>query len=292
MSRRVVTLPDRGHLLVATDLQGNLRDFCAIERIFEERRARHEDTILVITGDLVHGPELSQEEWPDYLGTYYMGDSPGVLHRAKALQSRHPGHVHYLLGNHEHAHVGGPVVSKFFPDEAERLESLLGVQGAAVMRSWIASWPLSVIAPRCGLAMTHAAPHASISSQADLERLPLEILTGEAVTIEERTTLLSLLWARSTSAERARSFLSALDERLAVAVYGHDVAPTGFAIDQEPMLCISTSFGCFDGDKLYLSWDLARRAESAEQVARQGLRPLYPDERPVHRTLACRPSAP
>ena len=85
MSRRVVTLPDRGRLLVATDLQGNIRDFCAIERIFEEQRARNKDTILVITGDLVHGPELSQDEWPDYLGTYYVGDSPGLLHRAKAL---------------------------------------------------------------------------------------------------------------------------------------------------------------------------------------------------------------
>jgi hypothetical protein len=187
--------------------------------------------------------------------------------------------------------VGGPVVSKFFPDEAERLESLLGVRGATVMRSWIASWPFSAIAPHCGLAMTHAAPHAGIASQGDLERLPLEILADETVTIEDRNTLLSLLWARSTSAERARSFLSALDQDLSVAVYGHDVAPTGFAIDQEPMLCISTSFGCFDGDKLYLSWDLARRAESAEQVARQGLQPLYPDERPVHRTLVCRPAS-
>ena len=45
----------------------------------------------------------------------------------------------------------------------------------------------------------------------------------------------------------------------------------------------STSFGCFDGDKMYLDWDLATRPSSAAEAARDGLRLLYPTSMPVHR---------
>jgi hypothetical protein len=75
----------------------------------------------------------------------------------------------------------------------------------------------------------------------------------------------------------------ALDPEARVAIYGHDVARAGYAVEREPLLCVSTSFGCFDGDKLYLEWDLACPAESARDVAKQGLRALHPGIAPVHR---------
>ena len=145
--RRVLTLPDRGKLIVATDLQGNVTDFDRLATIFERAASEPGGAILVITGDLVHGPELAEADWPDYLGTYYRGDSRTVLERAYALAGRHPGKVHYLLGNHEHAHVGGPVVAKFFPDEARRLEELLGDDGTARMRAWLRTWPFAAATP-------------------------------------------------------------------------------------------------------------------------------------------------
>jgi hypothetical protein len=282
--RRVVTLPDRGKLVVATDLQGNYKDFCAVEGLFEREAEGPNGAVLVVTGDLVHGPELEQDEWPEYLGSFYHGDSPAVLDRARALQRRHPGRVHFLMGNHEHAHVGGPVVAKFFPDEAERLEYLLGPDGSAAMREWLEEWPFVAIAPTSGIALMHAAPHASIHSASDLDRLPLDVTAMDPVDVEARTTLLSLLWARSTTSERAGAFLRALDPKLTVAVYGHDVAPAGHAIDREPLLCVSSSFGCYDGDKVVLVWDLAERVESAADLARRGLRRLYPRAPSIHRT--------
>lgn len=239
--------------------------------------------MLVVTGDLVHGPEIGEAEWPKHLGAYYHGDSPGVLALAQELRDRYPGRVHFLLGNHEHAHIGGPVVSKFFPNEAERLEELLGEAGTRAFRAWIATWPFVAIAPSAGLAMMHAAPHAPIRSVTDLDELPLTLPPEEDLELDCRSMMIALLWARTTSSDRARAFLRALDERLSVAVYGHDVAHQGYAIDREPLLCVSTSFGCHDGDKLYLSWDLSRRATSAAEVAEQGLLPLYPDAAPVHR---------
>ncbi len=281
--RRVIELPDRGRLIVATDLQGNLRDFCAVERLFEQALREPEGAVLVVTGDLVHGPEISERDWPEHLGSYYHGDSPAVLRRARELWERHPDHVHFLLGNHEHAHVGGPVVSKFFPDEAERLETLLGEDGTATFREWISSWPFVVFAPHAGLMMMHAAPHAAIESRKTLEDLPLEVPGEDDLELDGRSTIIALLWARTASADRARSFMRAIHPRLTVTVYGHDVAHAGYAIDREPLLCVSSSFGCHDGDKLVLSWDLGRRAHSAEEVARLGLVPLYPEAAPVHR---------
>jgi hypothetical protein len=279
----VLTLPSEGRLIMATDLQGNVRDFQAIEKVFEDALQKPGGAILVVTGDLVHGPELKASDWPEHLGSFYHGDSPELIARARALADRHPGRVHFLLGNHEHAHVGGPVVSKFFPDEAERLESLLGSDGTRELRAWIETWPFVAIAPSAGIAMMHAAPHAPIASTRDLERLSLTGETEDPNDLDGRSTMIALLWARTTSSDRARSFLRALDDRLTVAVYGHDVAHRGYAIDREPLLCVSTSFGCHDGDKLYLSWDLSMRAESARHVAEVGLLPLYPEAAPVHR---------
>jgi hypothetical protein len=175
------------------------------------------------------------------------------------------------------------VVSKFFPNEAERLESLLGAEGTESLRAWIASWPFVAVAPQAGIAMMHAAPHAPIDSAEDLERLPLASDASDPNDLDGRAIIIALLWARTTSADRARSFLRALDDRLSVAVYGHDVAHRGYAIDREPLLCVSTSFGCHDGDKLYLSWDLSCRAQSAAHVASVGLLPLYPESPRVHR---------
>jgi hypothetical protein len=281
---RVANLPDRGRLIVATDLQGNLPDWEAVERTFERCHAERGPAVLVVTGDLVHGPDLSEDEWPDYLGSYYRDASTELLARARSLQARHPGRVHYLLGNHEHAHVGGPIVAKFFPDEAERLEVLLGREGARGMREWLREWPFVAAARSAGLVMLHAAPHVPISSVEDLEELPIEgVFDGDDVDPLVRERVAALFWSRTTSTERATSFLRAIDPGAKVAIYGHDVARAGYAIDREPLLCISTSFGCYDGDKLLLEWDLSRRAESATQVAQLGLRPLHPDAPPVHR---------
>ena len=55
---RVVELPDRGRLIVGTDLQGNVADFERLEEAFREANEEHPDgATLVITGDMVHGPE-------------------------------------------------------------------------------------------------------------------------------------------------------------------------------------------------------------------------------------------
>ena len=283
MSRvdRVVRLPDRGRLIIATDFQGNLEDYLRVEELFEAAAAGPDGAVLVVTGDLVHGPEIPKSAWPSYLGTFYRGDSATLLLRAQQLQERHPGRVFFLLGNHEHAHIGGPVVSKFFPDEARRLEHLLGARRAEEVREWLRSWPLGAIATKAGIVLSHGAPNACIRSAADLEAIAYAAPNGEEDFVDE--LLVDLLWARTASSERAREFMRVLDGGLQVAVYGHDVAREGFAIDREPLLCLSTSFGCCDGDKMYLDWDLSTPVGSARELAERGLELLYPDAAAVFR---------
>src|SRR5262249_10970672 len=128
--------------------------------------------------------------------------------------------------------------------------------------------------------------HARIAGPQDIEQLPLDdFFDVSPDDMVPYSTLASLLWARTTTSERAYAFLRALDPSARVAVYGHDVARAGFAIDREPLLCVSTSFGCFDGDKLYLEWDLAEPANSAAETAARGLRALYPHAPPMHRDV-------
>ncbi len=280
---RVIDLPDHGLLLVATDLQGHLPDFRRLAEVFERAQAERGDVTLVLTGDLVHGPELDPHEWPDHLGSYYLGESVEVLEEAADLQKRYPGRVHYLLGNHEHAHIGGPIVGKFFPDEAARLEELLGSERTAWVREWLASWPLVAVAARARLCLLHGAPQAVITGRHDIERLSLEALgPGGVSDPTARSILGALLWARSATGERARAFLRALGPTLSTAIQGHDVVREGFVVEDTTHLCVSSSFGCHDGDKLYVAWELSEPAISALDVARRGLRRLWPGADPVH----------
>jgi len=279
-SRRLVELPDSGRLIVGTDLQGNLKDFRRLASIFRRASDEAGDAHLVVTGDLVHGPEIPPHHWPDYLGTYYQADSVGVVDLARELEREHPGRVHYLLGNHEHAHIGGPVVSKFFPNEAARLEDLLGEERTSLFQAWLRDWPLVAVARKARVLMVHGAPNAVISDPDELDHVCVD--AGDGVVDE---LLAELLWARTASTPRARAFLEVFDAELKVALYGHDVAREGFAIDREPLLCLSTSFGCFDGDKLYLEWDLSQPCGSAADLAARGLKPLWPDAAPVYRSV-------
>jgi Calcineurin-like phosphoesterase len=251
---RVLILPRQGVLLAATDLHGHLRDFRAVVARFQELGDNGVDPQLMFCGDLVHGPSIGEDAWPEHLGTYYEDQSRELLDEAAHLERTFRGRVHYLLGNHEHAHLGGPRLDKFHPDEAAHLENRYGVGEFEPVRRWIAGWPWVAVAPAAGLVLTHAAPHAQITSPADLDAVRLD--GYEHVALHDMAAagpLGALLWARTTTSERAHSCLHALDPGARVAVFGHDPVREGHLIEHEPLLCLSTSFGCHDGDKVFLS---------------------------------------
>lgn len=270
---RVLQLPASGTLLVCTDLQGNLGDF---EQMVRHFRAAGDDAVLVLTGDLVHGPDQATvDAWPEHLGTPYTDQSPALVEAFLAEQARAPGRVHCLLGNHDHAHVGGPVTRKFHPDERAALEARLDAAGVERLRALIRTFPLAAVAP-CGVALLHAAPSAPIRCAADLETLAL---TGYEEMdfrdfLAQSEVLGPMLWSRMAKPDQARAFAQALG--CSLSIFGHDVVREGYAADSKEQLCVSTSFGCLDSAKVYVRLDLAGRYRSVDDL-REGveLRKLY-----------------
>src|SRR5215467_7960370 len=206
---RVLRLPDHGRLLVCTDLQGCLRDFERIVQIFEQTLLDYQgDAHILFTGDLIHGPHIDPEDWPDFLGEYYRDASGEVIVAYAALAAQYPGRVHALLGNHEHGHNGAP---------AAQIDSIKDLEAADLSGANYAS--------------------------------PLDVLDTPVVG--------KILWARSATEAEARRFLRAMNGT--VAIYGHDVIPEGFETIGDSQMVVSTSFGVFDANKVYVSIDLGAK---------------------------------
>lgn len=274
---RVLRLPDHGRLIVCTDLQGCLRDYHRIVEIFETARATGAgDAHLLFTGDLIHGPQLEPADWPDFLGEYYRDASGELIDELAALMARHPDRVHALVGNHEHGHLGGPHTAKFAADEVALLEQQLGPEASARMRAIMAEFALVAIAP-CGAVFTHGAPAATIGSIADIEATSLDGFDhGSPLDILDTPVLGAILWARSAEPEAARAFVRALGGTL--CIYGHDVIPEGFERIGDEQMVVSTSFGVFDRNKVYVELDLGARYRTVHDL-RVGheILPLYPE---------------
>ncbi|HYH96538.1 metallophosphoesterase [Hyalangium sp.] len=95
----------RNDFMVATDIQGNLRDFQRMLALCEQSP---EDSVLVFTGDLVHGPdEVTERQWPDYLGPPLPRRVPrggGDLPRGSSRRGRRRQEWRLRPGTEEEAH--------------------------------------------------------------------------------------------------------------------------------------------------------------------------------------------
>lgn len=279
--RKVAHLPDHGVLLVSTDLQGNFVDYLALKRIYDREAEAGHDPVLLLCGDLVHGPGpmyADPAHWPDYLGTYYRDQGVELL--LDYEQWLEQADTLALLGNHEHAHIGGPVVSKFHGDEAAVLDDALG-RHAPRIHALFRSFPLVAVAP-CGAVFTHGAPRATEPTLEGFERLRYDGYDEMAINdMYERGTLGALLWARYAEPEQARALLRVAhgDVRGFVA-FGHDVVRDGYEKVGDEQICVSTSFGCDDRYKTYLRLELGREYRSVHDL-REGheILRLYPEAR-------------
>ena len=277
--RKVAHLPDRGVLLAATDLQGNYDDYQALKDIYAREEEAGNEPILLLCGDLVHGPGVSfanPSDWPDFLGTFYRDRSRELI--LDYEQFARSARTLALLGNHEHAHIGGPIVSKFHADEAAVLDQKLG-QDAGRIHDFIASWPLIAVAP-CGAVFTHGAPGATEPDLEAFEKLTYDGFTRVGINdMYERGTVGALLWTRYAEPVQARALLQAVrGDKSGFVMFGHDVVREGFEKVGAEQICVSTSFGCEDRAKVYVRLELDKTYPSVEAL-RVGheILPLYPD---------------
>jgi hypothetical protein len=279
-SPRLLRLPERGRLLLCTDLHGNLRDFQRMRALFEQAHDAGQQPYLLFSGDLIHGPSCEPEEWPSYLGTYFRDESDVIVDEFMELQRHYPRQVACLLGNHEHSHVGGPHTPKFWPDETLHFEQAVGARLARRYRKLFKSFA-TVAQGRCGVVVTHAAPNAEIEAPADIEAIRYDGFEELPIaTLDEMPLLGRLLWSRTCPAETARGFLSALggpEMDLGMVVFGHEITADGYERIGDEQLLLSTSFGIPDSHKFYLSVDLGSRYRSTKdlRVGHELLR-LYP----------------
>ena len=284
-STKLLRLPDRGRLLVAADLHGNLRDYLAIVAHFENLGS---DGYLLFLGDLLHGPYVPFESWgghPYLRGRPYRDQSPALLLSVTELMSRYPGRVFVLLGNHEHAHIGGPRTSLFARDEAAILEQRIGIENSSWLTGLLSSLPLWAVTSS-GLLFSHAAPGALLSGLGDLEQLDYRLYSPPAAGADSvgngstgqpgaAALLGRLLWGASLPPDVARQVLGALG--LTLSIYGHSVIPAGYQTIGSQQLILSSSFGMEDAYKKILCLDLSMKyaAASALRLGHEIL-PLYP----------------
>ncbi|MBP6608167.1 MAG: metallophosphoesterase [Deltaproteobacteria bacterium] len=286
---KLLRLPGHGKLLVSADLHGNYRDFLTIAHRFERLG---EDAHLLFLGDLVHGPYLPLSQWPQgappghpLAGRPYCDESPAVLLGVQLLLSRYPGRVHVLLGNHEHAHIGGPRTALFARDEATALEQRIGIEASLHMASFFRSLPIVAWAP-CGLFFSHAAPACELVRIEDMEGIDYRRYIAPRRTDKPRTAksnkpgelaarlLGQLLWEHVLPPFKAQSLLARVGAQ--VAVYGHTIIPTGYQAIGYEQLILSTSFGMHDQHKTLLLLDLDEHYLSVDSI-RPGIEllPLY-----------------
>ena len=278
--RMVARLPKKGILLVSTDLHGNMSDYQMMKELYIAEERMGNDPFLLFCGDMVHGPNPLLNEpgaWPEYLGTEYRDESAALI--LDYMKFAKKARTTCLMGNHEHAHAGGPRLSKFHEDEGGVLEHQLGDMRQP-FRDFIARYPLLAVT-HCGLVFTHASPAGTEESLDAFEALTYEPTLPEPSSIfYPPNTVGYLLWARYASDEQAKALLKATAPEGAtnhMVLHGHEIVEHGYDVRTPHQICLSTSYGIHNENKYYLRVDLSKQY-TCPQDLREGieLKRLYP----------------
>jgi hypothetical protein len=185
-----------------------------------------------------------------------------VVRRILELKQQHPSRVHYVLGNHDYGHIGGPHTSKFYDDEVAHLEAVLDEEGQANLRELFAPALLAVVAP-CGALLTHGAPGEVLSSFRKLDDLQLPANGADSDLVD------SLLNSYGQPGEVMGRVLGRLSEQLGfpltLAIHGHDRDESGLYVEGGNQVC-PVLFGAPRDSKRYLVLDLAAHYQSASDL--------------------------
>lgn len=269
--RRHVILPTQGTLLVSTDVHGNAEDFSRMEAHFRVEA----DAYWVILGDVVHAPDPGTRQRFPALYDYEDG-SLWIVQRILALQEELPERVLFVLGNHDHGHVGGPHPGKFYRDEVETLEARLTPSERAQLLRLFRRALLAVAAP-CGVLLTHAVPDTALK---DLDSLDVRSLEVSALTPQEARVLSSVLTAYGQPLEVLVEMLGQVSSSsgllLNVLIHGHDRDPSGY-FSENPHQACPCIFGAPREEKRFIRLAL-NQVYATTAALREGIeiRRLYP----------------
>ncbi|MEI8255031.1 MAG: metallophosphoesterase [Deltaproteobacteria bacterium] len=248
---------------MSTDLHGNGGDFAALRRRFEQMAQGPGSAYWVQLGDLVHAPS---ERAALYDPALYdpRDDSMAIVDGFLDLERSHPGHVHVVLGNHDHAHIGGPRTRKFHDDEAAWLEAALDDGAPARLRGLFTRALLAVAAP-CGVLLAHGSPAAEFDALEDLDAIDP---TDAQPSPRSRVILRSLLTSYGQPGEVTAALLARISRpglALHLVVHGHDRDESGWFVEGGNQVC-PVIFGAPRHEKRCLVLDLAARYVTPEDL--------------------------
>jgi hypothetical protein len=273
MTRRWLRLPDQGTLLVSTDLHGNGADFRRLRDLFLAQPRDPAPPHWVLLGDAVHAPgDEARRSDPEL---YDFPDESGAIVAGIAeLRSRYPDTVHYVLGNHDYGHVGGPHTHKFHPDEVAHLEATLDAATLGTLRRLFSGALLAVVAP-CGALLTHGSPNETLADLDDLNRIQFPPPPTDPYLRDLLDSFLGDYGQRGLVTDRLLAAASRCGVPLRFVVHGHDRDPAGVFVEGGNQIC-PVLFGAPREKKRYLLLDLAARYGSlAELREEHEIRRLY-----------------
>lgn len=266
---RVRTLPNHGTAIVNTDLHGNLRDFKTLQSIYEEKKKVSENVYWLVLGDLVHGPDArARLRRPDLYD--YDDESIEIVISLQELMQQDP-NILFVIGNHDHAHIGGPLTRKFHDDESAFLEDRATDGERQKIAEFFHHALLAVFAP-CGISFSHASPGRAFHA---LEEFNIDF--GDP-THQEVEALRHLLRCYGQSEVDSRLYLESVSKLLGfdlrVVVHGHDRDEVGYFTQEATQFC-PVIFGAPEENKRFLEIDLASSFLTADSL-KTSLRHLYP----------------
>lgn len=195
---------------------------------------------LLFLGDVIH-PSTSTG---DMEALNY--DSFRILLLVLSLRAENPGTVHYILGNHENAHVGGPATAKGTEDVGTGFEGFIKKRfGEVILHSYEDFLRDCVVAVKIRMKNIHVlAVHASLSplvkNEQGLINLTVKGRRGKALT--------EMLWHRVFDPKTLHSCLAAVGCKFAIA--GH-TRPTKSAAKKYGFTCmLEPAFGHVHGRQL------------------------------------------
>lgn len=256
--RRHLVLGREGIALVNTDLHGNREDFDALEKVFHAERAAHPVVHWVILGDIVHAPSEEARESDPTLYDFDDG-SFAIAERIAELQIAYPDRIHFVLGNHDYGHIGGPRTSKFHADEVMALEMKLSEDDRRFLYCWLERSLFLVAAP-CGVLLTHGSPDTQVTSLDMFDDLELPSRSDAL-----RTLLCSYGQPKAVTDTMLAQVSAKAELELRVVVHGHDKTEDGFFYEGDNQVC-PCLFGAPRHAKRYVRLDLAARYERAEDL--------------------------
>lgn len=263
MVRRTAILPARGVLLVSTDLHGSWDDFAALRARFLALRTAEPAAHWVILGDTVHGPsDEARARRPDLYD--YSDMSAEIVAAILQLMREHPGRVHYVLGNHDHGHVGGPHTAKFYPDEVVALERRCTPAQVADLRALFEPALLAVAAP-CGVLLSHGSPDDRLHQFSDLDDVRLLPRDNDPYHRHLLATFLCSYGQRDEISARLLARVSATAVPVSLVIHGHDRDEEGFFASGARQAC-PVIFGAPREQRRYVLLNLSSRYRCAADL--------------------------